>query len=42
MRGIADTVSSRRVMRTLLLAAAMYLLDWPWAELLVFLMLPPD
>ena len=28
-------------MRTLLLAAAMYLLDWPWAELLVFILLPP-
>jgi hypothetical protein len=28
-------------MRTLLVAAAMYLLDWPWAELFVFLMLPP-
>jgi hypothetical protein len=28
--------------RMLLLAAAMYLLDHPWAELAVFLMLPPD
>jgi hypothetical protein len=29
-------------MRTLLLAAVMYLLDWPWAEALVILMLPED
>jgi hypothetical protein len=29
-------------MRTLLLAAAMYLLDHPWAELVVFILLPPD
>jgi len=30
------------LMRVMVLAAAMYLLDWPWAELAVFLMLPPD
>jgi len=29
-------------MRTLLLAAAMLLLDWPWAEVAVFLLLPGD
>jgi hypothetical protein len=28
-------------MRTLLVAAAMYLLDWPWAELFVLLLLLP-
>jgi hypothetical protein len=32
MHGLADTVSSWRVMRTLAIAAAMYLFDWPWAE----------
>jgi len=29
-------------MRTLAIAAVMYLLDHPWAGLVVFLMLPPD
>jgi hypothetical protein len=30
------------MLRTLAIAAAMYVLDHPWAELAVFLMLPPD
>jgi len=29
-------------MRTLAIAVVMFLCDWPFAELLVFILLPPD